>query len=64
MTKKEIKKISADIVNIIQNSKATFFVGKGTQSRIPTEVWLAELKSEILTNCELYFYKLLEKKCS
>jgi hypothetical protein len=61
MKTKEIKKISADIVSIIQNSKATFFVGKGTQSRIPTEVWLAELKAQITTNVEMYFYKLLEK---
>lgn len=58
---KDIKEIATDVVKIIQNSKATFFVGKGTQSRIPTEVWLAELKAEITTNVEMYFYNLSTK---
>ena len=53
-----IKEIAKDIVKIIAESKATFFGDKDT--KIPTEELLFELRAEIMTNCELYLYKLLK----
>ena len=58
--KKEIAiKIRDEVIPIIRDSKATFFVCKGQKARIPKAEAMYELKSEILTNCETYFYKLL-----
>lgn len=51
------KIIREDIVKIIQNSKATFFV-KNKNIEIPTDELLYELKAEIYTNVENYFYHL------
>jgi len=57
---KWIKQTRDEVVKIITDSKATFFVNKGQKLRVPTDEALYELKAEIVTNCELYFYKILE----
>jgi hypothetical protein len=58
----EIEKIRDEVVKIISNSKATFFVNKGQKCiNIPTDEALYELKAEIYTNVEMYFVNLLEK---
>ena len=62
MNKEEIKKIRDDVVKIITDSKATFFVNKGQCPQIPTEEALYELKAETCTNVERYFIKLLDSQ--
>ena len=61
MKTKEIKKIKEDVVKIIQESKATFFVNKNMHIEIPADELMYELRAEICTNVEMYFYRLLEK---
>ena len=55
---KEIEKIRDDVVKIIVDSKATFFVAEDKEPRISTDEALAELKAEICTNVEMYFVNL------
>ena len=50
-----------NIVEIIQNSKATFFGTKDSKEP-STEDQLYELKAEICTNCELYFINKINPK--
>lgn len=59
MIKEDIKKIADDIIKIVQDSKATFFVNKDEKAEIPTDEVLYELKAKISTNIETYFCKLL-----
>jgi hypothetical protein len=56
-----LEEVRDDIVKIIEDSKATFFVKKGKISKIPTDEALYELKSEICTNVEKYFFSKLEE---
>ena len=65
MTKKETKKIAEDVIKIIQESKATFFVSEKTKDiQISKAEALYELKADIIDNVSIYFYKLLDKLCS
>jgi hypothetical protein len=61
MTKEELEKIEKEIIEIIKDSKATFFV-KNEDIEIPTDEALCELKAEITTNIERYFYYKLNEK--
>ena len=57
---KNVKEIRDDVVKIIQESKATFFIGKDEKDvEIPPDEVLYELRAEICTNVERYFYNLL-----
>ena len=57
--RRPIEEIAKDIVKIIVNSKATFFVNSPDQ--IPSkEESMRELKEEICNNVETYFYELLK----
>lgn len=59
--RRPIEKIRNDVVKIICNSKATFFVNeKNKNVEIPPDELLYELKAEICTNVETYFYNLLK----
>jgi hypothetical protein len=60
MNKEELQQIAKDIVKIIVDSKATFFVKKGKNVEVPTDEALYELKSSICNNVELYFYEKLK----
>ena len=54
------REILKDVVKIILDSKATFFV-KRPYAEIPTEEALYELKAEICTNIENYFLSRLRQ---
>ena len=61
MDKTELKKIAYEVVRIINESKATFFVNDKNVSIDPKiDDFLYELKAEISTNVEMYFYELLK----
>lgn len=61
MTEKElVDKISKEVVDIICASKATFFV-QNTDVVIDSSEALYELKAEICTRVEMYFYNLKQK---
>jgi len=67
MNKEELQQIAKDIVKIIMDSKAVFFVKKGKNVEVPTydchhtlDEALYELKSSICNNVELYFYERLK----
>ncbi len=57
-----VERIRDDVVKIINESKATFFVQKGQEVEVPTDEALYELKAEISNNVERYFYELKPKK--
>ena len=67
MTKLELKTIRDEVVEVMLNSKATFFVSNKKEAeklnKLTKEVEevLYEQKSEIVTNVEMYFVSLLEK---
>lgn len=58
MVQAKIKEIASDVQDIIEKSKATFFV-KDSNVEIPPEELLYELKAEISNNVGMYFSKLL-----
>jgi hypothetical protein len=61
MTEKElVDKISKEVVDIICASKATFFV-QDKDGVIDGNEALYELKAEICTRIEMYFYDLKQK---
>ena len=56
-----VEKIRDDVVKIVQESKATFFVAKGKKPpKIPKAEAMEELKYEICNNVEMYFVDLLK----
>ena len=56
-----MEKIRDDVVKIVQESKATFFVAKGEKPpKIPTAELVDELRTEICNNVEMYFVDLLK----
>lgn len=59
--RRPVEKIAKDVIKIITESKATFFGVKNIDS-IPREDLLYELKAEICTNVEMYFYKLIKER--
>lgn len=61
MTKKELKKISADIQEIVTKSKATFFVSQNSPEP-PVDEVLMELKAQISDSIGIYFYELMYEK--
>ena len=60
MREEVVKQMRDDIVKIITNSKATFFVSE-PNVEIPPEEVLYELRAEICTNIETYFLSRLRK---
>ena len=67
MKKEELKTIRDEVIKVMLNSKATFFVSskesaeKFDKLAKEAEEILDEQKSEIITNVEMCFVKLLEK---
>jgi hypothetical protein len=55
-----IEEVRDDVVKIINDSKATFFVSND-EIEIDIKEIPYELKAEITTNVEMYFFKLLEE---
>ena len=53
---KLLKKTLQDLIPIMMNSKATFFVPANKKVKIPHSEQMYELKAEIVTNVERYFY--------
>ena len=60
MKKAEIQKIANDIVETVNDTKAVFFMNK-TDVKIPSGEVISELRNQICTNVEMYFYKMLNK---
>lgn len=54
-----IEKISSDVLRVIEESKATFFVKEDVE--VPTDEALYELKATISNNVGMYFYNLKDK---
>lgn len=55
------EKIMKDVIKIITTAKPVFFV-KDKNVEIPADELLYEMRAEICTQVETYFYKLLKSK--